>query len=171
MVAFLCVILAVIWVWFKSGRPRTGFLPEFGMLLDRTEMVDDFGSWLMGRSFLKGEFRGRKVVILLQYGKKRAPAMVVVSMETHAAVTMESSDFSGDRADREGALALFALEVKHELRLRHETGCLKALWQPFTLFFPGRFDPSKWKNVLEAMYAVAGSIERRAPSPGLSAAG
>ena len=161
----LLVLFAAISVWVTYGRQRTGFLPDFAKLLDRPEFVDDLRNTLSGRTFLKGEFRGRKVVILLQRGRQSHPHMLVLSMETNAAMTMESYEFAGYRADRDGELALFALEAKHELVLRLRDGCLKALWQPFNvLFFPRACDPKKWRSVLEAMHTLVGSLERRAAS-------
>ncbi len=84
-------------------------------------------------------------------------------METRSTTTIESYEWS----DRESELALFALEVKHHFRLKHEEGCLKALWGGgsswSSLFtFPPRFDPTMWQSVLEAMQTLAGSLERRA---------
>jgi hypothetical protein len=161
----LILLFIAMMVWLTYGRPRLGLLPDFAKLLDDAEFVDDLRNRLSGRSFLKGAYGGRKVVILLQHGRKGRAPMLVVSMETPAVPTMESYDFAGYRADREGELALFALEAKHELVLRVRDGCLKALWQPFNLmFFPGAFDPKKWQSVLEAMHTLAGSLERRAAS-------
>jgi len=165
MVFPLLILFAAISVWVTYGRPRLGFLPDFAKLLDCPEFVDDFTNRLSGRTFLKGEFRGRKVVILLQRGRRSHPHMLVLSMETHAAMTMDSYEFAGYRADRDGELALFALEAKHELVLRLRDGCLKALWQPFNvLFFPRVFDPNKWQGVLEAMHTLVGSLERAHPA-------
>lgn len=162
MVFPLLVLFAAISVWVTYGRPRLGFLPDFAKLLDSPEFVNDFTNRLSGRTFLKGEFRGREVVILLQRGRSGRPPMLVLSMQTHAALTMESYEFAGYKADREGELALFALEAKHEFVLRLRDGCLKALWQPFNvLFLPRVFDPKKWQSVLEAMHTLAGSLERR----------
>ena len=162
MVFPLFVLFAAIFMWVTYGRQRLGFLPDFAKLLDCPEFVDDFRNRLSGRTFLKGEFRGRKVVILLQRGGESHPHMLVLSMETHAEMTMDSYEFAGYKADREGELALFALEAKHELVLRLRDGCLKASWQPFNvLFFPRLFDPKKWQNVLESMHSLAGSLERK----------
>ena len=158
---FLVLILLGIGGWLAYGRPGTGFLPGFATLLDRPEIVAGFINWLGGRSYLKGEFRGRRVVIMLQRkrGRYDPPGHLVLSMETGAAATMQSHDFANWR-DRGTEAALFALEVKHELRLTHRDGCLKALWQPIKFFiFPGRFEPTKWQSVLEAMHALAGSPE------------
>ena len=156
----LFVLLAALAMWFAFGRP--GFLRDFAKLLDQPEFVDSFGNRLVQCWFLKGEFRGRKVVILLQ--RSKTVKMVVVSMETRAAITMEPADFTGYRADREGELALFALEVKHDLRLQHADGCLKVMWQPSNVFsrfaFPPPLDAPKWRSVLEAMSTLSGSLER-----------
>jgi hypothetical protein len=158
------VVLLTVAAWRVYG-PRTGFLHAFAKLLDHPEVVEGFANWFIGRSFLKGEFRGRKVVILLQRGHGRYPQMLVVSMETYGTSTMDSYEFVGDRFDKESELAVFALEVKHGLKLKHEDACLKARWGreswPSLFIFPGRFDPPKWQNVLEAMRTVAGSLERR----------
>jgi hypothetical protein len=157
------LIVVAIAVWLAYGRPRRGCLPDFATLLDRPEFVDGFGNKRIGRAFLKGEFRGRNVVIMLQDWRGRY--RVVLSMETHSAATMESYDFTGYRPDRETEMALFALEVKHDLRLMHRDATLKALWQPVAFFIfpnPGVFDPAKWQSVLEAMHTLAGSLERRA---------
>jgi hypothetical protein len=79
---FLLILLAIgVWL-LTSGRPKKGFLPDFGKLLDRSEFVEGYDNWLIRRSFLKGEFRGRKVVVMLQLGKKRAPANGVVDRDT-----------------------------------------------------------------------------------------
>jgi hypothetical protein len=158
-------VLLGIGVWLAYGYAGNGFLPGFARLLDQPQFVGGFMNWLGGRSYLKGEFRDRKVVILLQrkHGKHDPPGHLVVSMETRATATMDSHQFAGYRPDRETELALFALEAKHELRLMHENGCLKALWQPIGFFiFPGRFEQPKWQSVLEAMHTLSGSLERRA---------
>ena len=159
------VLLLGTGVWLAFGRNGTGFLPGFAHLLDRPQIVGGFVNWLSGRSYLKGEFRGRKVVILLQRkrGRHDPPGRLVISLETGAAAAMESLDFAGYRPDRGTELALFALEAKHELRLSHQDGCLKALWQPIGFFiFPGHFERPKWQSVLEAMHTLADSVARRA---------
>ena len=173
MFFFLVVAMSLAWGLLVYARPKTGFLflSDFATLLDRPEFVQGFENTLAKRAFLKGEFRGRKVVVLVQTGRGRFSRNFVVSMETHAPVTMESYEFTGYRSDREGELALFALEVKHEFMLRHEEGCLKARWAPqktslfgFDSDFPPGFDTQKCESVLEAMHTLAGSIERRAPA-------
>jgi len=168
---FFLVAISLAWGLWSYGRPKTGFLSDFAMLLDRPEFVHGLENTLAKRAFLKGEFRGRKVVVMLQNGRGEFSRNLIVSMETHAAVALESYEFTGYRSDREGELALFALEVKHEFELRHEEGCLKARWAPqkmtslFNFDFPPDFDTEKCQSVLEAMHTLAGSIERRVGLP------
>ena len=163
MILFLVLLLGPR-VLHAYGRNLPGRLPGFAHLLDRPQIVGGFVNWLGGRSYLKGEFRGRKVVILLQRkrGRHDPPGRLVISLETGAAAAMEPLDFAGYRPDRGTELALFALEAKHELRLSHQDGCLKALWQPIGFFiFPGQFERPKWQSVLEAMHTLADSVARR----------
>ena len=158
------LILLGLGVWLARGRAIPAFLRDFGKLLDRPAF--DRKS-LSNRSYLTGEFRGRKVAVLLQYYMGKYHDMVIVSMETRATVTMDTHDFAS-WPDRDTEAALFALEVDHDLRLTHQDGWLKALWQPLRSFwhvpgfFPGPFEPAKWESVLEKMHSVAGSLERRA---------
>ena len=165
--------LAAVVMWHQYGRSQASSLPGLAKLLERSEFVDGFDNWLAGRRFLRGEFRGRKVVIMHQSRDEDGdPApMIVVSMETRAGASMETYELAGFKPDRETERALFALEVKHELALKHEERCLKARWRPSAVFFPRAFDASTAQSVLEAMHTVASSIERRAPAPGVSAAG
>jgi len=160
VVVIILIVLAARG-WRAYGRPKMGFLPEFATLLEWPEFVN--GGWLLKRSFLKGQFRGRKVVILLQRYTGRYQNMVVVSMESHAPVTMENYDLAGYRPDGESELARVALQEHHELRVRHADGCLKAKrnWHLFARF-PPPFEPEKWRSVLEAMDTVVSSLERRA---------
>jgi hypothetical protein len=173
---FLLVALALwVVVWTVFWGPKTTFLTDFATLLDRPEFVHGLENMIAKRAFLKGEFRGRKVVVMLQNGRGEYSRNFIVSMETGVPMTMESYDFAGYRADREGELALFALEVKHEFMLRHEEGCLKARWAPekatshfnFDFNFPP-FDTEKCQRVLEAMHTLAGSVERRAAIPSVA---
>ena len=155
--------LSAIVIAVKYGGRRKGILPDFGRLLECPEFVDNVSDWVGGRSVLKGQFRGRNVALLLEDGELEST--LIISMQTHGARTMDTYDFAGYKGDRESEVALFALEVKHGLMLRHMDGYLKAQGQPPAVgFFQGVFDPSKWQSVLEAMDTMAGSIERRASS-------
>jgi hypothetical protein len=99
------ILLAAVCVWLlRSGRPKKGFLPDFAKVLEHPEFVESDD--IRRRSFLKGEFRGRKVVVMLQLGWQRWQPMVVVSMETQVEAVVESAALTGFRDDREGELAL-----------------------------------------------------------------
>jgi hypothetical protein len=162
MVFVVLAILLAITMWSKSGPPA--FLRGFATLVEDPEFVDGGISRWVQRWFLKGQFRGRKVVILFEQEIEREYGKIVVSMETHATGEMETHDFTGYSADREGELALFALDAKHDLKLRLGDGCLKALYAPpwpSLVGFAPRFDARKKRSVLEAMDTLAGSLERR----------
>ena len=174
---FFLIAISLAWVLWTYGRPKTAFLSEFATLLDRPEFVHGLENTLAKRAFLKGEFRGRKVVVMLQNGRGEFSRNFVVSMETHSPVALESYEFTGYKSDREGEVALFALEVKHDFMVRHEEGCLKARWAPqrmaplfnFDFNFPPGFDMQKCRSVLEEMHTLAGSIERRTPALNVNA--
>ena len=161
LLSVLVLLSAVIW-WVTYSRRRIRFLPGFETLLERPEIVGSFSDHVAGRSCLKGEFRGRDVAILVEHSDEEST--LLVSMATGAARRMDTYDFADYRADREGEAALFALEVKHDLRLRHMDGYLKARGEP-RKFFPRSFDRSKWQSVLEAMETLARSMERRESAP------
>jgi hypothetical protein len=152
-------------IWAIYAVRGTSFLPNFGRLLDVHELADGFTERLAGRSFLKGEFRGRQVTVVLRHGNEDESPILVVSMQTDAPPTPGTDNFKAFKGDREGELALFALEVKHEMSLRHMEGCLKAqCYVPSVGLVERVFDPSKWQKVLEAMDTLAGSIEQRGSS-------
>ena len=162
MVFVVLAILLAISLWSKSLPPA--FLRDFATLVEDPEFVDDGISRQVHRWFLKGQFRGRKLVILFEREIEGEFGKIIVSMETHATGKMETHDFTGYNADREGELALFALDAKHDLKLSLGDGCLKALsappW-PVLFGFAPSFDARKWRSVLEGMDTLAGSLERR----------
>ena len=160
----LGLLVSAVIQWMTYARRKRRVLPHVEALLEWPEFETGFG----GRSLITGEFNGRKVAILVHDTEDQLT--LGVSMETHAARMMDTYDFAGYKGDRDGELALFALQVKHELILRHVDGWLKAQWYPLG-FLPRAFDRSKWHSVLEAMHTLAGSIERRVSPPTASAAG
>jgi hypothetical protein len=156
----LPLLILAIAVWLAYGRPKSGFLSDFAKLLDRPEFVDGPDIGPTTRRSVKGEFRGRKVVVMLE--NRRGVYKIVVSMETQSARTMESYEFTGYRPSREAEMALYALDVKHNLRLTLRDGYLSALGQPGTSFVfagPGVFEPAKWQSVLDTMHTLAGSLQ------------
>ena len=62
---FFLVAVSLAWGLLVYGRPKTRFLSDFATLLDRPEFVHGLENTLAKRAFLKGEFRGRKVVVML----------------------------------------------------------------------------------------------------------
>ena len=60
----------------------------------------------------------------------------------------------------EGQVRALVTLAGHDLVLNVEEGWLKALWRPQGfVIFPGSFSAEKWRQVLEAMHAVALSLE------------
>ena len=113
----------LVWFLHKSG---SDFLPDFAKLLDQPEIVDGFTGFLTGRSSLTGEFRGRKVDVSLKRKRGRhSLGYLVVTMRTSAPVSIESHAFSASGHDRDGELALFALETQHDVQLTHQPYSLK----------------------------------------------
>lgn len=159
---FLGVVMPIIY-WLSRADGHRGFLQDFAKLLDGPEIRAGFANYVYGRSYLVGGFSGRKVRILLERGGEDSPSFLVVSMETRDLRALSHSDFEDHARDRAGELALYALKARHDLRLALRDGCVKARAEP-RMFrsFPGRFDPDKWRDVLQQMDALAGSLERRA---------
>ena len=151
----LSILGSALIQWMTYVRRKRRFLPHVEALLERPEFEAGFG----GRSLITGKFSGRNVAILAH--ETEDELTLLVSMETRAARTMDTYDFADYKGDRGGERALFALQVKHELMIRHVDGWLKAQWYPLG-FFRRTYDRSKWQSVLEAMNTLAGSIERRA---------
>ena len=124
--------------------------------------VVEGGAWsvLSGRSTASGTFDGRDVAVLLKLKRGRHDqGHLVVAMRTGGPVALDAAGVdasaSGDGARR----ALFEL-AKHDLRLSVEDGWLKAMWQPNGfVIFPGRFSESRWRDVLQALQAVAASLD------------
>jgi hypothetical protein len=159
---FVGIVILIVY-WLSRADGRTGFLPDFATLLDRPEIRVGFANHVSGRSYLVGEFSGRKVTILLERGGEETPSFLVVSMDTSYLRELSHSDFEDHARDHAGELALFALKARHDLRLTLRDNCLKArAEQRIFRTFPGRFDPDTWRDVLQQMHALAGSLERRA---------
>jgi hypothetical protein len=159
------VVIAIIMFVLAKAQGRTRFLAGFSKIIDRPEIRQGFVNYLDGRSYLVGEFKGRKMRVLLQVSASEASERghLIVSMETSAPLALEHSDFEQHARDRDGELAIFALKARHDLRLALRDSCVHARWERFPPFlFPGRFNPDKWRDVLDAMHALATSLERGA---------
>jgi hypothetical protein len=153
----LAALVAVVWALNASAQR---FLPAFARLLTGAPIHAGAWSVLSGRSTAVGTFGGRDVSIELKLKRGRHDqGYLVVSMRTNAATVLDAANVdaraTGDAARR----ALFVLAT-HDLRLTVEDGWLRARWQPqgFVLF-PGAFVESRWREVLNAMHAVAASLD------------
>ena len=155
---FLLVSIAVA-VWVLNA-PAQRFLPSLARLL--SDPVVEGGAWsfVSGRSTASGTFDGRDVAILLKLKRGRHDrGYLVVAMRTEGPADLDAAGIdasaSGDGARR----ALFEL-ARHDLRLLVEGGWLKAVWQPHGfVIFPGRYSESRWRDVLQALQAVATSLD------------
>jgi hypothetical protein len=160
---FVLLLFAGLGYWFLFGTPPPRFLTDFAQLLDRSKMTGGLAGNGDKRWYLTGEFRGRKVVVTLQLKRtKLGRSYLFVSMQTKATVDVDAYEFPRFMHSKDAELALFALDAKHGFRLTHQAGELKALWLQAPFFFPGGFDSPTWQSVLDAMHAVAGSLEQRA---------
>jgi len=159
MLALLLLVSIAVAVWVLNA-PAQRFLPSFARLL--ADPVVEGGAWslLSGRSTASGTFGGRDVTILLKLKRGRHDqGYLVVAMRTGGPAGLDAAGVdasaSGDAARR----ALFEL-ARHDLRLRVDDGWLKAVWQPQGfVIFPGRFAESRWRDVLQALHAVAASLD------------
>jgi hypothetical protein len=156
LVLLLATAVATLWALNAQGQQ---FPRAFARLLAVPEL--DAGVWtlLSGRPSVSGTFAGREVVLRLHLKRGRHDqGWLTVSMRTSTAGLLDAGGVDSQTAGDAGRRALFTL-AKHDLRLSVEGGRLMALWQPqgFVLF-PGPFVESKWREVLDAMRAVAQSL-------------
>jgi hypothetical protein len=117
-------------------------------------------SFFSGRSYAMGKFQDRDVAVRLQLKRSRyGQGYLVVAVRTGGQPTLNYDGIEARVRDDAGRRALFTI-AKHDLLLSVEDGWLKALWTPQGLvIFPGRFSEEKWREVLEAMRAIAASLE------------
>jgi hypothetical protein len=153
----LVIAAALVWKFVASGER---FLPGFSRLLADPRIQRGAFSFLTGRSYLTGQFQGRSVAVRLQLKRRRyEQGYLVVAVQTAGPSTLDYEGIEARARDEGGQRALFAVAV-HELLLSVEEGWLKAMWKPYGfIIFPGRFSEEKWRKVLEAMHALATSLE------------
>jgi hypothetical protein len=155
----LILIIVALTVWMLAA-PGNRFLQGFSSLVTNPAEQRSAFSFFTGRSFLSGTYAGREIAIRLQQKRGRyAQGYLVVAMRTRAARAIDASGIDSRTRDDAGRRALFTLAAQ-DLVLSVEEGWLKAFWRPqgFTIF-PGRFSETKWRSVLDAMQAVAGSLD------------
>ena len=156
--AFLLIIAGAI-VW-RLALAEPQFLSGFAGLLTAPTLKRGPFSYLSGRSYAAGAFRGREVAVRLQ--QRRGDYQVgylVISVRTGGPATLDYNGIETHTRDEAGKHALFTIAA-HDLLLTVEDGWLKTMWKPVGfVLFPGRFSEEKWRPVLEAMQTVATSLE------------
>jgi hypothetical protein len=155
------LLLGVI-VW-KLIAPGEQFLPEFAQLLTDPAIKRGAFSFFSGRSYLTGKLQDRDVAIRLQLKRGRySQGYLVAAVRTDGVSTLDYDGIDARARDDGGRRALYVLAAQ-DLLLTVEQGWLKALWKPQGfLIFPGYFSEEKWRKTLDAMQALAASLEDRA---------
>ena len=153
----LVVVGFVVWTLMAPGR---AFLPAFALLLTEPVLQQSPLSFFSGRSYVLGRFAGREVAVRLQQKRGRYQlGYLVIAVRTGGPQTLDASGIEALTRDEAGRQALFTIAA-NDLTLSVEGGWLKTLWMPVGfVIFPGRFAEEKWRPVLEAMVAVAASLE------------
>jgi hypothetical protein len=153
----LVALVAVVW---KLVAPSEHFLPEFTRLLTEPTIQRGVFTFLSGRSYASGKFKDRDVAIRLQLRRSRHDlGYLVIAVRTRRQMTVGEKDIAARARDEAGRRALDTL-ADHDLRPSVEEGWLKVLWKPLGFFiFPGRFSEEKWRQVLEALHALATSLD------------
>lgn len=157
---FLVLAIVIVLVW-ALNVPAARFLPGFATLLHESDIQHGRFSFLTGRSYLTGRFRTRRVAVRLQRKRGRYNlGYLVVAMETRSSKAYDGPGLEGRASERGASDILFQLKTEEGLSLALEYAWLKATWMPVGLIiFPGRFDPDRWRRVLELMDALASRVE------------
>lgn len=157
--ALLVLVFVVALVWaFGSAGGR--FLSGFASLLSEPVIERGPLAFFTGRSYLTGRFRDRQVAVRLQLKRgKYSQGYLVIAVRTTGPHTLDNDAVEARTRDDAGRRALSAIAVS-DLVMDVEEGWLRALWKPHGfMVFPGRFVEEKWRRVLEAMDAVAASLD------------
>jgi hypothetical protein len=139
------------------------FLPEFARLLDQPVLHRGSSSVLFGLSSATGTFRGREVAVTLQLKRGRyTQGSLIITMRVGGEADLTYDGIEARTRDDSGRRALFTI-ASNDILLNVEGGRLKALWQPTGfMIFPGSFSEQQWRKVLDAMSAIAASLETTA---------
>jgi len=159
MFALLVLVVVAVIAW-KLVIPGQQFLPGFARLLTEPTIQRGALSFFSGRSYATGKFQGRDVAVRLQLKRnKYGLGYLVIAVRTGGPPALDGGGIDARVRDDAGRRALFSIAA-HDLLLSVEEGWLKVLWQPRGfVIFPGRFSEEKWRQVLQAMEAVATSLE------------
>lgn len=143
--------------------PGEQFVPGFARLLTEPTIQRGAFSFFSGRSYATGRFQDRDVAIRLQLKRSRyGQGYLVVAVRTGGPPALDYDGIDARTRDDAGRRALVSI-ASHDLLLSVENGWLKALWRPQGfVIFPGRFSQEKWRQVLDAMKAVATSLDAHA---------
>ncbi|HJR59927.1 MAG TPA: hypothetical protein VJ813_11025 [Vicinamibacterales bacterium] len=152
----ILVVGAVAWRVIARGEP---FLSQLARLLSEPTIQRGAFSFFSGRSYATGAFKGREVAIRIQLKRSRyGQGDLVVAVRTGGPAALSSDGIEARVRDETGRRALVSIAA-NDLLLSVEDGWLKALWRPQGfIIFPGRFSEEKWRQVLEAIHAVAISL-------------
>ena len=159
MLAPLLLLLIGFIVW-TLWAPAMAWAPGFATLLDRPVRKTGWWPFISGLETAAGDFQGRPVLLALHHKRGRnSLGYLVVAMQPRMA-SGDGAELVGRLHATEARTALDELGTREGLNISFDDGWLKARWQPdgFTMF-PGRFDPRRWRLVLQAMSAVAASLE------------
>lgn len=160
MFALLLLVLTagIAWVLVAPGQR---FVAGFARLLTQPEVHRGPFSVLSGRSSVTGAFRGRDVTVEVQLKRSRyGQGYLVVSVRMPGAESLDRADIDARAPDEAGRQALAAVAAHGLTIVGVEGGWLRARWQPQGfVIFPGRFVEEDWRGVLNAMDALAASLE------------
>lgn len=159
MLALVVVASVGIVVW-RVWAPAMAWTPAFAGLLDRPVRKTGFLPFMIGLETAGGDYEGRPVFLALHHKRDRhSPGYLVVAMQPRTVPASGQDALAAARAGN-GRHALDELESREGLHVSLDGGWLKARWQPGGFaFFPGTFDPARWRRVLRAMSAVAAALE------------
>ena len=155
----LLLLLVAGMAWFLIA-PGQRFLPRFATLLEAPRLQRGVRSFLFGRSYLTGRYKGREVVVRLHMSRhEHELGYLVIAVRTAGGSTLDNSGIESHTHDDQGKRALFSI-ARQDLLLTVEHGWLKALWRPVGfVIFPGRFSEEKWREVLDSLHTVASSLD------------
>lgn len=165
----LAVLAAAVWALWA---PALAFASGFASLLQRPVQKTGLWPFVAGLETVGGEYRGRSVLLLVHHKRGRhSLGYLVLAMRPQGG---DQGSLPSVRESVQGTAARQAwddLELHHKLTLSFADGWMKATWQPFGLMiFPGRFEPDRWRTVLQSMHAVVTSLEPGEAKPGPSEA-
>jgi hypothetical protein len=161
----LLLALVVVGAWLLMA-PGQRFLPAMAGLLADARLQRGLFSPLTGRSYATGRFQDRDVAIRLQLKRSRyGLGYLLIAMRTGRSSDLSAGHIEARAGDDAGRRALLALAAR-DLSLNVEAGWLKALWKPQgPALFPGRYSETTWREVLDAMSALATSLESAGLTP------